>query len=117
MGHMEIEYDNTKPLNHYVNIHNDSKVVQLYLRRHADQIVIQYNNDAPTILQTLNNRPYEGHLTMNDIRIPYDEHDFNAADFIYDLIYNEDLRMFTRSIRWIANQIRERYQNIIDDSQ
>lgn len=44
---MEIEYDNTKPLNHYVNIHNDSKVVQMYLRRHADQIVMEYNNDAP----------------------------------------------------------------------
>ena len=57
----------------------------------------------------MNNRPYEGHLTMNDIRIPIEEHDFNAADFIYDLIYNEDLRMFTRTIRWIAIRIKERY--------
>lgn len=107
---MEIEYDNTKPLNHYVNIHNDSKVVKLYLRRHADQIVMEYNNYTPNLLRDLNyNGPYVGHLTMNDIRIPIEEHDFNAADFIYDLIYDEDLRMFTRTIRWIAIRIKERY--------
>ena len=49
----ELEMDRTKPLNHYVNIHNDSKVVKLYLRRHADQIVTDYNNNADTLLDFL----------------------------------------------------------------
>ena len=97
--------------NHYVNIRDDSKVVKLYLRRHKDTIVSEYNDLVPELIAKLNTNTYQNTLTEEHLQIPDSE---DAPEFIYNLIHNEDIRMSTRSIKAIANKIRTQYKDRLD---
>ena len=111
---MNFETDSTKPDNHYVNISDNSYVVKLYLRRHKDTIVSKYNDSVLELREKLNASIYNEELTDEELQIPAHEKDFDAPEFIYNLIHNEDIRMNTRSIQGIANKIRTKYKDRID---
>ena len=111
---MNFETDTTKSANHYVNIPDDSKVVQLYLRRHKDTIVSKYNDSVSELREKPNASIYNEELTDDELQIPAHEKDFDAPEFIYNLIHNEDLRMNTISIQGIANKIRTQYRYRVD---
>lgn len=92
---MNVEIDTTKSANHYVNIPDDSKVVQLYLRRHKDTIVSEYTNLVPELTQKLNDDIYDNQLTHEHLQIPNYTLNFDAPKYIYNLIHDEDIRMGT----------------------
>ena len=101
-------------MNHYFHMDDNSKVVKLYLRRHQDTIVQDYNNDVQNILVYLNNNVYDNILTTEDLQIPVDNKNLAEFNFIFNLIHNEDIRMGTRSIEVIANKIRTQYRDRVD---
>lgn len=111
---MNSEIDPTNPANHYVNIRDDSEVVKLYLHRHKDTIVSKYNDSVSELREKLNASIYNEELTDEELQIPAHEKDFDAPEYIYNLIHDEDIRMGTRSIQAIANEIRNQYKNRID---
>lgn len=82
---MNSEINPTKPDNHYVNIRDDSEVVKLYLHRHKDTIVSEYNELVPELITKLNTNTYNNQLTEEHLQIPDSEEGFDAPEYIYTI--------------------------------